>query len=313
MSEFVNMVGATDFSNIVYMAAGTFIAISGTALALLYLGPILLALGPAVVELMAYLALGSLVYYSPDLFPEAIAQYVALIFALGLSATSSFTVTLHIMPTGPGNSGGEQSAMNLCFFVNLIFYIGCAIRSQSKMFGFMAVMCFMGLIGFNVFLGSNSFGFGYREKQVVPSATVTAMIVILGGVFLKYNHVIHSELFVDGMQWVGCFVFFIGVLIMSSSYWVGSYDVVYFNTQIIALVVFLVPLYYGHTWEIPAVSTMTGVFLVFYLASKYAEMASNMGVAANMWCVLFLGLVSFFGTRYWQQNNYTLPVLTKQN
>lgn len=274
--------GFLTFSNIMFIISGLGISIASIALLLIYMPSLLVNLLKIVsfnvIETLFYLVCFYAIYGIKNLFVSDTSHYVALIVTM-IVILASYHSFAHRFRT---------TTVPMYTF-NMIFYMICAIYYDSKMFGYIATMALMGMLHFNVFLGGLSFGFGYDSTDIIPSSTLSAGVVMSLGYYFKLHPIQYSDIFTDGMIWIASFVFYIGVLILSSHFYYQKFDSVYAQRQFLALVVFLLPMYNGFITYTSSMSTMSTIFLVFYLLDKYAElMPSN--IKAHFWGLFTLSL-----------------------
>jgi len=272
-------------------------------------------------ELVLYTGLSYAIYKTPSFFSEDTNYLWGLFFALGLTSTT--------MITGLRN---DSKNISLLFLINMLIHAVVGIYLESSLVAAVSVIFLMDLIGFNIGVGLGFVLLGYSEQEYITSGTITSGLVTAIGAFLKIktdemNHIFapvtlftqnceltRCHLFVPGMLWVGSFVFFVSLLIVSSSLYCNSIkrstqkaisrsvscaspffgppDNVYLINNIITIVFSLTAILLGNLFNISQLMGFSGTFFILYIFFKYCEvMPKNREVWA--WTTLVIGIVLY--------------------
>ncbi len=274
------LAGLLTFSNFTFVISIMMIVSAFVWLFGLYFAQIIVAMPVQLIELMLYGSLSLAIHQAPVLFGE-LAYIWGLMFALGLTATTVIT-------------GVRMKSDNLTLFnfVNMFIHGFVGVYLESQMICFVSVMFFMSLIGFNMGVSPGVVAVGYTDKEIVPSATFASAVVTLLGCYFKLHPTQTMDLFVPGMLWLGPFVFYVSLLIMSSSYYHEKFSPAYTNMNIITILCGVSAVYFGNVLDISQLYGFGGTFFTIFLLEKYCEIMPNNSVVWA-WSTLFLGALIY--------------------
>lgn len=179
-------------------------------------------------------------------------------------------------------------------FVLAVAWAVSAIYLGSHVIGFMAVMAAMTALGFvmGVFPGIVVIGF-QRDNVIVRSTLSAGVMLALHVALIATGNTMQSlEVFREGMAFMGSFVCYLGLLILSSRYMCfdTSYRTnwrMYLIMQVITIAAGLAALYFGTVLSIPLLLGVGGTLFYLYLIEKYYEIPwSGIGW---VWSTLGLG------------------------
>ena len=232
-------------------------------------------------------ALMSYAFWAPtaltDLLPKDIVVFIgALVFAPSLAAALS------------GNDGPSW----ILFAIYTAVYAGLAVGFTSSLIGFLAVLSFVGLLGFTAFGGGLSYSIGFESEDKIPGATIAG--ILLAGAFstLKVNGISIPQLsvFEGGAFWVGTFVAGVGVLITSSKWYGGSGKraMPYVVRQIAALGLFAAGIYAGIAVNDGALLYIATAFAMLFIIEKLYE-ATPEGMLSRGLLTTALGITAIIG------------------
>jgi hypothetical protein len=286
-------------SNYVYFIAITAFVLSAIAICFKDVLKLLVKFPISMLESGSYLLFGTIIYYASSISPN-FSHIVALPPALFVSATMNYTIMriLTAMSSGESSHEFKITAYNIILFgTNTLFYAGLAIYIDSLSMGYLSVICFMSLVGFNVGFAPGYIAIGYTNKNVIPSATLASLVVLLIGTYFKvtYPNILWhfttpegypavfcldyfvQALFVPPMLWFGSFVYFISLLIMSSKLYAQSFEsdrtTIYVQMQIVTIVSGLAAIYFGNYYDISQLYGMAGTIVTIYFAEKIYEVS----------------------------------------
>lgn len=200
----------------------------------------------------------------------------------------------------------SQSLNRFNHFASLVLAIAwgmVAYAFDSQVVGFMAVGALMTFLGFacGMVPGVVWIGFEDDSENVVPRATIAAFC--LGALYTGLRVTGRESAFLDtfgvGISWWGYFVFYLGMLTMSSKYWSyessssdRSYTInwnKYFAMQFLTICAGVAALYIGSIYQIDLLMGIGGTFFVLYLLEKWYDLPWD-GVG---WAWSLLGLSVF--------------------
>lgn len=107
----------------------------------------------------------------------------------------------------------------------------------------------------------------------------------------------NAELFVPGMLWFGPFVFFISLLITSSSAY--SKGPQYTNNNLITVICAVSAVLVGNLYDIPQLSGISGTVFFIFLLEKYCEFMPNR-VEVWAWTTLILGIMLYLANVHYR-------------
>jgi hypothetical protein len=176
---------------------------------------------------------------------------------------------------------------SMFFGVLTALWAPIAIYFNSDAVGFLAVLSFMGMLGFSAAVIPMGYVVGFTDKDSVGRATAAAFIVTAMATF---NHIMtsggakvlnvtgttYNNPFQWGALWIGPFVLFLGLLIVASRYydWAGGRggrSNNYIARQFLPIVMGIVATMIGTTYGVPHLAGIGGTFFVLYLIEKASD------------------------------------------
>jgi hypothetical protein len=201
----------------------------------------------------------------------------------------------------PGTGWLSFSLWQVQFAILTIVYGGAALAYNSQVLGFMTIMALEGLLGFTVLVGPLCICTGFQSDKVIPRATAASFMILAVYLLTRISggdpgmfHV-----FQTGAFFIGTFVYFLGLLILSSWYYYAwSYrdnrertPAQFWLMQVVTIASGCAALYVGSVFGIGTLLGVGGTFFVIYLMEKYTELPwSEIGFA---WGLLGAGLLLF--------------------
>lgn len=293
-----DITGLLSFSNFLFVISVLMIIAACMWLFRIYLLQILLLMSLEVIELILYGSFGYAIYKTPDVFGSEQGYIWGFCFAAGLTATT--------LITGLRTKSGNVDLFN---FGNMMIHAIVSVYLKSSLIAATSVMFLMCFIGFSIGMGPGFVAFGYKDKDVISSATLASGIVTAIGTFLHIKLTEHLEngipftpflryaqLFTPGMVWFPPFVFFLSLLIVSSKYYSQH---VYVNNNIIAIGLYLVAVLLGNLYNISQITGFSGTFFVLYLCQKYFEIMPNKK-EWWAWTLLIIGITLYVVNMYYR-------------
>jgi hypothetical protein len=223
---------------------------------------------------------------------------------LGLIGAVSLTLHLHLKENR--NWGTIISA--ICS----LSWSAAALYHGSGLIGFFAILALESLLGFSVLVGPLCVAIGFEDDDVMPRATLASLVLLVAGVVLRGALLLPSGAlrpetlsfantfapFQTGLIFVGTFVFFTGLLIMSSKWYAKSG--MYLLMQLVTVVCGVAAVYVGSVLGIGTLTGIAGTYFGIYILQKYVELPwKSVGYA---WSLLGLAGLIYAFVYFAQQN-----------
>ena len=219
----------------------------------------------------------------------------------------------------------EFNVARTWFAACTMFYCILGLHLKSKTMGYLMTISFMSFAGFVFNFVPGMVSVGYKDSMSVPTGAIASAITV--GAALCVESIYHKnvaahaggsdlssgetrinmahELFVPGMIWIGSFVYFITVLIMSSYRYVSQFKdeqkmAMYFWTQILAIGSGGAAIWYGVVYDLGQLLWMSKFITTFYFMEKLYEVTpdgTGMYVAFVL-CGLVIAFITHLRTFY---------------
>lgn len=281
--------GLVTFTNVLWTLAAIGFSIAMFWLFGVYFIDMFMWIPPTGWEILCYLGVGAC-YWSGNIwlmFPASI-MFVGCLF---------LTRFLHFEKS-PRRGGGKWDVLgnvedetvtvngwtfNFQMLVSVICTVVWGIAAyvyESHLLGFMTMMSLFSALGFSVIVIPGCVGMGYTKDDKIPRTMSTAFLML--GIYVayiigsnKYDMVPEMakafNIFGFGALFIGCFVYFISLLIVSSKYYIAMTDGRYWSTQMLTLISGVLALYIGGVYDISLLQKVGGTFFCLYLLEKYYE------------------------------------------
>lgn len=273
--------GLFTFTNILWVVAGILLTVAICWLSGLYLVSILVSIPGPAYELLCYAGI-SLALTTGNMW---------LMFPASLSLIGCLYLTKFLHFVGHGskmslfNVGENEVAVkgfkfSYSNFVSLActFVWGAtAIYYGSELLGFMTVAALFSFLGFSVVLWPGCVGMGYEKDDYIPRTTAASFLILSGYVW----YTIMAErlpmlatayaVFGSGAIFVGTFVYYISLLIISSKYYMPISDRRYWSAQVLTIASGVAALYIGSVYDISLLQKVGGTLFFIYVLEKYYE------------------------------------------
>ena len=253
-------------------------AIAG-AVFLFHLVPVIAWIPKGVYEVLFYSASLALTFGGLTLASGG--QYAGLVGTLGFAGSLMFTAWVHKLASKP-----------MRYFGVVMLYAGiAAFLYQSTLIGYVAVLAFLAMGGFAASMGGLCYAIGFKDEAAVPRGTASAFALLAGYVVFRAVGMpdAYLSVFAPGAYFLGSFVFFLGLLILSSKFYRSSY----FSWNLIMLVAALVGIWLGGVLGIPDLSKMAGSFLVLWVLEKWFEIPAGSVLGYSFLTVIGCGIGYF--------------------
>jgi hypothetical protein len=265
--------GFFSFVNIIWVFSSILLVIAIGWLISLYLLPILFSIPARVYEVLIYLACVTSII-GGQTFAQGTAEFIALPGCLGLIGALAFTHYLHQSAAGKFYTLYQIDVFSFNSLILFLIWAGVAITYNSALIAFIAVIALETFFGFSVLVMPLCYCIGFRERGVIPSTTAASFFLLVFYVALRINqtNLPYLEIFSTGAFFLGTFVYFIGLLLLSSK-WHGHKNVWhYLGLQLLTIVSGVLAIFIGSVWQIPQLEGIGGTFFFLYLIEKYGEL-----------------------------------------
>jgi len=206
-----------------------------------------------------------------------------LIGCLGFAASVYTTIWLH-------NIEGDDPRTLLALF--MVVWGAVTVYYGEVAIGFLTMGALMGILGFTVGVDRLSYYFGFNSRHVIPQATYSALIILIMFVLQKLgipDAPAYVKVFAPAAFWLGSFVAFTGLLIMSSKYYEDEH---YWSLQFLAVTMYMFAIALGMWFNIQPLPGMAGTFLVLYAASKPLEFNMKDAISVGISLILCGSILS---------------------
>ncbi|CAF0989757.1 unnamed protein product [Adineta steineri] len=279
------------FSNIIAILAGIIVIIALSILVGIFIVPILIHVPVIIWEILFYIISVFLMIFISN-------SWLIFLGCLTFVATLSFTITYHF----PREKYAGLVASWICFFV----WTFVALYQQHREAGYLAVMALESALGFVIFVGQLVIVIGFQNEKIIPSTTIASFILLLIGCILhiQQRSNILTIPFTRPLLFLGTFVYFIGMLILTSR----LYDewrekkYIFWILQIITFFSGLATMFFGPMLEIPFIQAVGGTMFVIWLLEKYVEFATWKDTFTVVLSLLGFGIL-LYGFAYFLQTN----------
>jgi hypothetical protein len=173
---------------------------------------------------------------------------------------------------------------------------------------FISIIALQSFLGFSVITAPGCIALGWEKDKQVPKSTLSSLMLLVAYVSIALGGIAVTEsmrLFESGCLFMGAFVYYLGLLVMSSQWYSikekidpqtrkvrQEWLIRYFVMQTVTIISGLTALYLGATFHIGALLGIGGTFFVIYLLGKYYEIPwKGVGWA---WSCLGVALALYF-------------------
>lgn len=248
----------------------------------------------------------------PPIVKEVLAWFLCFLFIFGASRFEAH-ISPYIAFTGCLGIIGALQLLhfyhkkyelknNVKLAVLLIIWTPTAIYYDSKLIGFTSSIVLEALLGFTVAVKPFCYTLGFEDHDVMVRAGGSSLIMIILNVILdlKSKSIKIYEPFRSGMLFMGTFVYFLSLLIVSNYYYSARSSYTYYNnysdgftskyiyTNILAIVSGVAALFFGSIYpNLGYLQGVGGTFFMLILLSKYTEL--NWKGTRGAWGLLGLG------------------------
>jgi hypothetical protein len=287
--------GFLTFVNIIWVLSSILLVIALAWLTKLYLLPILKRIPAVVYERLVYIVCWVFIIGAYR-FAKGIDQFIALPGCLGLVGAMTFSHTLHKDRLEKFFKRNRLDPFTVNSFILFLIWMVVAIIYQSSLIAFIAVIALEAFLGFSVVVLPLCVAIGFTEKSIIPRAMAASFLLLVFYVLLRMTGIElpYFGIFSAGALFMGPFVYFIGLLIVSSKLYKHANAHHYLGLQILTIVSGLLALFIGSVWQISQLQGIGGTLFFLYLLEKYFELPwQKKGWA---WATLGLAVILYLGS-----------------
>ncbi|WP_019509391.1 hypothetical protein [Pleurocapsa sp. PCC 7319] len=285
--------GLFSFTNIVATVSSFILAIAIGWLMRLYFLPLLQLIPPIVYESALYAFIVGVTAPGYWLYPEEIYQYVLLSGCLSLVGMLSFSYWQHKTSWRKFCQKISLDPFSLCALILFFIWSAVAIADQNIAIAFLAVIALEAFWGFTVAVMPLTYMIGFRHRAVIPRTMIFSLFLLIIYVIAEITNIKLSllDVFTPGIKYMTSFVYFLGLLIVSSKWYFRKNHNLYWSMQGLTIISGVTALYVSSIWQISILKGVSGTLFIFYLVEKYLELPWTRKTWA--WSMLGLSLILY--------------------
>lgn len=271
----------------VWVLAGILLTISTVVLLRRHLWPLLRSVSPVVYECLAWAACAGVIaggwWAGP---PDG--ALIALPGLLGISGAIGLSARLHLGEATlrrPGRWG------HLLSLPPAVAWVAAGIAFDSGMLGYLAAAGLLTWLGFAIGAMPGAIMVGFRDRGVVPIATIGALVIGALGT-LRHVDAIAAQrwaVLLPGFLVLGTAVFLLGLLILSSTWYSRSAGRWWWPFQVLVLGLHLGVSALGSWLGDGALLGLGATFTALLVIEKFCELTWRRGI----WLVFGLALLLY--------------------
>lgn len=172
----------------------------------------------------------------------------------------------------------------------VVIWGALALYFHSTEVGFLTIGAVMSFMGFSVVVTPFCYGFGFGDDDSMARGTVSGLLVAAAytAIQVMKSNLGPFEVFQSGALWLGSFVGFTGLLILSSRWFDSAKHYVPMN--FLALVVYVGMASVGMIYGLREITTMSIAFLILFLISKPMEIPTENYVTFGIKLIFIAGV-----------------------
>lgn len=331
--------GALTFVNVIWVIASIFIVTATGWLARLYLFPILRLIPASVYEALFYVVCLFFILIGRT-HPNETGQFVAMPGVLGLIGALKVSHARHgyllkklygwntvpkpnKLPFNEPpevrkqleeewkayhkaqheNVGKRLDLFAIYSFIVFVVWAIVAVIYESSLIGFLAVIALQDVLGFLISITPIYFFLGFTRDSYVPRAMSASLLMLVFYTVIKISgntDSLYFDVFSTGVFLMGAFVYFIGLLLVSSRWYGQDHLLHYVQLQALAIVSALIGYYVGNVYGITQLQGIVGTFTILYTLQKYSEIVN--WTKHRAWALLGLGILLYLISLLVNQN-----------
>ena len=288
--------GLLSLSNIILTISSFLFAIAIGSLITIYLLPLLFLIPLTVYELALYIVIFTAISAGYWLEAQNASQYIVLSGCLSLIGMIAFSSRLH-KPSW--QKFGQKIGWDIFSFSTFILFFiwsAVAIIYQNTAIAFLAILALEAFCGFAVAVTPLTYTIGFRSRAVIPKAMLLSLLLSIAFITVRVTNstLSYLDVFSLAVNYIGSFVYFIGLLIVSSKWYFRNNFKLYLFTQGLTVVSGIAALYISSIWQISALKGISGTLFTLYAIEKYIELPWTKKTVA--WAMFGLAIILYGST-----------------
>jgi hypothetical protein len=274
---FAKIKGFFSFVNIALVLSGILLVIAIAWLVNLYLWNLLKKIPIKVYEALIYL-LCLLFMIGAYWFQPDIRAFIAFPGCLGLIGALTFSYHSRNFFQLEADYKKIANFFSWNTLLLSIIWSFVAVLYGSSLIGFIAILTVHSFLGFRILFIPGAAYLGFESEDVIQRSMIASLLMLIGYILLKYLELLqlpYIAVFAYGILFMGSFVYYLGLLIVSSKYYFKKNTKKYYATQAITIISGVLALFMGSVFEIPTLRGIGGTFFFIYLIEKYYEIPWN--------------------------------------
>ena len=284
--------GLNFFTKIIAVFSSFLLTIALGWLASLYLIPLLLLIPLTFYEFLVYLVCGGAISTGYWMSAEYI-QYIVLSGCLGLIGALGFSYQQHKSFYQQLHQKIGIDAFSFDTMLLFLVWSAVAIIYQNVLLGFLAIIALEAFSGFSIVVLPLTYFIGFRRSDAIARTMLLSLLLLIAELTVKITgiDVPYFDIFAPGMRFMGTFVYFLGLLIVSSKWYCRRNSWPYLPMQGLAIISGITAFYIGSLWQISQLTGIGGTLFVLYIIEKYFELPWSRKTFA--WAALGLSLLLY--------------------
>jgi len=211
--------------------------------------------------------------------------YMTLVGALALGGSVGYNLAIL----------KERPRFEVFPWLLFMIWTPIAVFGHNNMVGFLSVAALLSALGFSIVVSPLCYMIGFEDKAAVPRATGAALLILATyvGMHVLGAHAPWTSVFEGGALFLGSFVGYLGLLIMSSRFYGNKGAGHWCGMQVLTFVLGILAIYIGSVFGLESLQKIGGTFLVLWAIEKPFEIP-----AGSLRGYAFIGLL-VSGAAYW--------------
>lgn len=266
--------GLFSFTKIVATVSSILLAIAIGWLIRLYLLPLMRLIPLVVYESISYAIISAIIVAGYWQNYNDIYQYVLLSGCLSLIGMLSFSSWHHKYVWKKFCRKIGLDILSLCALILFLIWSAVAVAYQNVAIAFLAVAALEAFSGFAVAVMPLTYIIGFRNRAVIPRTMILSLLLLIIYVIAQITNTTlpYLDIFAPGVKYISCFVYFIGLLIVSSKWYFRKNLNLYLLMQGLTVISGVIALYVSSVWQISVLKGIGGTLLALYAIEKYCEL-----------------------------------------
>jgi len=257
------LVGFVTFANILWVTAGIFMTIAICWLFGIYILELVLAIPPPILEFLMYAGVAAGIILPKFFMGEDWQMLVAFPACLALYGVLAYSITRREL----------ELTSSVSFLTIAVAWAAAAIFYGSQVLGFISVLALMVYLGFSAFMIPGCIGIGFEKDAYIPRTMFAALTMLVVYLVMEIGNFAfpHYQTFKASFVFIGCFIYFLGLLIVANKWYCYQNDSAYIATTLLAILSGIAAIYLGSVFQLPTLLGVAGTFFYIWLLERYYE------------------------------------------